>query len=307
MIRDPENRYVIRPPRADDGAVEIWMVKRLSFDTKKDWERTLVSQLRDELARLPWRPDCALSGVFASDDPRSCDAENLLYYNPGSAIFSALPRRLIFERLREVPPPPIPLASTSAYGYYHAYHALPPARRFHYWQADELLARFDRTPVGSLTGDQAGRLVWWSLRQAQDRIEVLTQDRPHTGEFGLHVVVHGAPGRSLKLAGAVKGIIDGVVGAFHEGTTVADAERTAGLLWPKLGPAVPDPEILAEVLTSNQTALFAGPAFKPYATWAQLDPADHLCAAGLVELRNDSQSGRSELSGELFRLRPLPA
>ncbi|HWH43398.1 MAG TPA: hypothetical protein VNT32_01575 [Thermoleophilaceae bacterium] len=306
MIVDPEGRYVIRPARGDDGAVEAWMVKRLAFDTKKDWERTLVSQLRDELARLPWRADCALSGVFASDDPQSCDAENLLYYNPGSAIFSALPHRLIFERLREVPPAPVPLDSTSPCGYYHAYRALPPGRRFYCWQAHELLARFDRIPVGSVTGSQAGRLVWWSLREAQDRIEVLTEDRPHAGEFGVHVVMHAAPGRGLKLAGVVKGLVDGVVGALHQGAATTAAERTAGLLWPKLRPVVPNPRVLAEALTSDRTVLFDGPAFKAHATWVQLDPADHLCAAGLVELRNDSQSGRSELSGEIFRLRPPP-
>lgn len=304
-IADPDGRFVLRPPAASDREVQFWMTARLAYEKKPDWQQCLMRELRAALASVEWAADKTLSGAFATPDQQRCDAENLLFYNPGAAVFSALPRRLMFERAYEVPEPPPELSASADGAYFHAYYSRPLDSEFRFWeQVGTPLASFAPVSVGSLTGDQAGRLVWWWLRQSEHATRVDDSAYPHEDRFGVRLTLAVPVGRGVKLAGIVKPVFDGVIGSFHQGMTNAEVHRGAALLWPKIASAVPDKEALVDALLSDATRVLPGPAYKVHRTSVQLHPADHQCVAGCLQLRESRTTRSRTLTGELFRVTP---
>ncbi len=120
----------------------------------------------------------------------------------------------------------------------------------------------------------------------------------------MNLKLHLPPGTSLKPVSVVKGVVDGVIGSFHQGCHPVDAARCAELLAPKLAPFGVSRRSLTPLLVDAQRALLPGPAFKVHATWVQLDPLDELCDAGRLVVQGDADDQQPQLSGELFALSP---
>ena len=86
--------------------------------------------------------------------------------------------------------------------------------------------------------------------------------------------------------------------------TNADVRHGGGILWPKIASLVRNEDALVDALRSIATRLLPEPAYKVHRTRVQLDPADHLCITGSVELRESPSCRSRTLAGELFRVGP---
>lgn len=88
-----------------------------------------------------------LHGVFISDETSSNqpDAENIAFYNFGSAPFTGANSVLAFERsYAEAPRPPRPLAAPARY--YHVWSVVPENAPFEHWIEDDVVASWKAVP-----------------------------------------------------------------------------------------------------------------------------------------------------------------
>lgn len=298
-----DDPFVVVHSSGIGSPVEVWSQRALSFDAKPAWQKRLVEKLRAALCRLPWSPDLELHATYGTDEPGRYDIENRLFYNVGSSAFSGEPRRLSFERLREVPEERRP-PTAAGYRHYATYDVRPTQAGFRHWKPASRLTTFERVPVSSISGDQASRLVWWAMKTAGIPPDSSPQADDPIERFGLSVVLHLPPHDHVKLTSVVKPIFDGVIGSFHQGCSSQAAPRCSALLAPKLRTVVDDPGQIELQLTSTAGTQLPGPAFKVHSTWVQLDPLDELCDAGELTVSPDATGLVQELSGELFRLEP---
>lgn len=114
--------------------------------------------------------------------------------------------------------------------------------------------------------------------------------------FGIHVIVHATSAGPRSAPAVSETIIDGVIAAFHEGGHPESAEILARRL-----PGRNEDVVRRLLLDRLPSPLFSGAGFQFDGQLIQLDPADHRCVAGIVEIRpRDSESQHVELSGKVF-------
>jgi hypothetical protein len=291
--------YVSRPTR-DSRWVELWAGYQLQFagQRRQPWQEDLAVDLAAAIGALALTPEEPLAGEYATTDTHQCDVENRLFTNPGTKV-TGQPQAIMFERSPEPPPaPPVPIALMDRHLHHYRYR---PSDRWHWWEPDELLARWNRFPR-HLADDGSALPTWLAMRlaAAQGGITVRAPEFVAGTVFGLRVVVHATPAGPRSAAAVSEPLIDGVVSAFHgrdvrpEVVTVLADRVTAKAPW------VSHREVEEFVKTDGP-----GPLFTPSALTRSggFSPADELCYAGAVTIRRDARGPVPEISGELFTLR----
>lgn len=171
---------------------------------------------------------------------------------------------------------------------------------FMHWSHGRRIASFGWTEVEGFKSEKLLAPVWLAVWRGQTEppAPVLAPD----AVFGVRVEVRPPHGRHPVWGGLVKGIVDGVICAFHGHTDVtvlpevvtrlatilpADAEEIDGYLRRK------DRAVLGDVYR----------LVAPYRSGVKWDPADHRCVAGeLIAVPADPGTSHWEIKGEIFEL-----
>jgi hypothetical protein len=279
------------------NAVEAWTGYRIQFDgmERHDWQKVLKAQLKQALIRIAM-PNEPFAGFYDTTNPAVSDVENSLFTNMTGSLPSGI-TVLRFERGTYAPPePPEPIDLVGGHMHYYRYAV---GGEWTTWEADEVLARWDRLPRRVPQDGSAGP-VWLALRDghADGRVNLTGVDLRHDENFGLRLVVHATRQGPRSAISISENLVDGTLAAFH-------ADRYSDALFPALTrrfPSVADEQI-RRAYDRPAGPLFATPAIRPFGKSVQFSPDDERCIVGEVVILQDSRTRWPELSGELFSVR----
>ncbi len=233
--------------------------------------------------RLP--PGRLLHATLTTDDPDPRhDVENVLFYNVGQGAFAAHDSvGLRLERFHRAP---------DGYRYRADYGPGLPTDGFRFWRRGETLADWD---LLSLKNSSLGKAteVWWALGHKISFRRALDPG----AWFGASVTV--ATRFPVKLAGVLKGLIDGVISACvdfdgpHRREISVRLARICGAT----------PEQVSDRLTVQDAPLGRGLVIRLYRNNVMWNPPDHRCLA-IEVLRGKPVGDEAFLSGCLFQIFP---
>jgi hypothetical protein len=281
---------------ASATVVEVWSGYRIQFDGMKRyaWQKLLKAEMKAALIKIAL-PTEYFAGYYDTTDPAVSDVENSLFTNMTGSLPSGI-TQLRFERGSYGPPnPPVPIDLVGGHLHYYRYTV---GGGWTTWDADKVLARWDRVSRRLPLDGSAGP-AWFAIREgfADGRVNLTGKALSADEKFGVRLVVHATRQGPRNAISISENLVDGVLSAFHsDGYTDA--------LFPALKRRflrATDKE-LRRTLDSSARPLFQTPAIRPFGKSVQFSPADERCDVGEVEIRNDSSGRWSELSGEIFTL-----
>ncbi|WP_430231802.1 hypothetical protein [Paraburkholderia tropica] len=245
---------------AEDSTVEMWLARRLPFDTKTIEEKSACARLRAMLKRLGHSESEILSGVYTSLQGGRFDIENVLAYNIGMSSFAQAGRNgMHFRRIWGAP------------------KVSPSGNRFEHHHAYQLVA----SPAKPANGvnlelelsciDDVAR-VWWAVSGTSAANIAAGVRLPVAGRFALHVEV-GMP-QKKRLHNAIKKLLDGIVAALHsEPAPSAEAvDRLARYLSLPVSDVVRRLSDPAVAVLGERSGLV-----RPYRNFVQWHPEDDRC------------------------------
>ncbi|HET9895667.1 MAG TPA: hypothetical protein VFQ44_12130 [Streptosporangiaceae bacterium] len=300
----PQPTYRITEPTSDCMQVQAWSSYPLQFggQRKYPWQDQMAVELRSALVRLTVSGTSVIAGDYLSTDPARCDVENQLFTNLGTSCFPAAVQSIRFERGTGPPPPvPAPITAVGRHLYYYRYHSRAD---WQWWQPDTILARWHRI-TRSLPDDGSARPVWLAMKLAiaTGEIDPVGPALPAGTPFGIRITVHAAPRGPHRVATISESVIDGTIAAFHQAPGAPEAVTVAAALARKI-PSMTAADLEALVTKNPPTPLFPRHPFIVRGPYIQISPDDEHCIAGQVTITHDTSSQHSQLSGEIFTLRP---
>jgi hypothetical protein len=282
--------------RMRSRSVELWTTRRTPFETDQSaQQKAMVRELAPNVASLRCDRSERLHGVFISDETSSKqpDAENIVFYNFGSAPFTAGGSVLAFERsYSQAPPPPRPLKTSAPY--YHIWSVVPENAPFEHWIERDIVATWNDVPF-ELTGD-LGLAAWRSLREHPERVTVVSR-LGMSDRYGIDVTLTAPHGKEPSIVKAVKGLVDGPLAGLQRADHLAP-DVVSRLLRRHWGRPIDEPTLL------NLVSAAAPPQLLPRAPFNKngLDPCDEFCVAGIG--RVVATSGPALMTGKVFRVVP---
>jgi hypothetical protein len=236
-----------------------------------------------------------LHGVFISDETTSKqpDAENIAFYNFGSALFTGADSVLAFERsYAEAPRPPRPLEAPA--GYYHVWSVVPENAPFEHWIEGDVVATWKEVPL-DLTGD-LGLAAWRALREHPERVTVVSE-LGMSDPYGIDVTLTAPRGGEPSIVKAVKGLVDGPLAGLQRADHL-EPDVVSRLLGRHWGRPIDESTLLSLASTAAPRPLLPRAPFNKNG----LDPFDELCVAGIARVA--ATGGPAVVSGKVFRMMP---
>lgn len=278
-------QYAILGPTQNKRIVECWSERRLPFDNLKDWQRKQRSELAEALKRLEANAGETLSALYISpNDNDRFDAENILFYNVGSAAFrkSAI-HGLVFESTVTSAPTPVEGITEEAGRHYHRYELHSGNSDLQYWVPNGEPIRLIAHCNTPLKNDIKPATIWYALKTTG----VLSPPRRLVpfSKFALLVTIK-AETRTINLASIIKPVFDGIISAFHRyvGT---DLEQVSYRLGERLG--VASVETSALLLDDRSALLEDRTVIHLRRDGVQWNPKDDDCVAGAIYFERDPQ------------------
>jgi len=279
-------------------AVELWAGYRVQFDGQErhPWQKTAKAELKEALSRVAV-PNEPFAGYYDTTNPAVSDVENSLFTNMLGSLPSGV-TLLRFERGTYAPPaPPVSIELVGGHLHYYRYAV---GGQWTTWETDEVLARWERLPRRLPLDGSAGP-IWLALRHghADGGVNLTGVGLRPDADFGLRLVVHATRQGPRNAISVSENLVDGTISAFHE-------DRHSDAMFPALTRrfSLLTDEELRRALDHPAGPLFTTPAIRPFGKSVQFSPADERCIIGEVTIRPDSSERWSELSGELFTVRP---
>ncbi|WP_201700322.1 hypothetical protein [Paraburkholderia hiiakae] len=157
--------------------VEMWLTRRLPFDTKTVEEKGVCARLKAAIKRMPNNESKILSGVYTSRQAGRFDIENVLAYNVGMSAFAQAGQNGM--RFQRVWAAPSASPSGEQFEHHHAYElVLPPQRPMNGASLEVQLT----------TLDDVAR-VWWAV-SGTSAVSISSDVKlPIAGRFAMHVEV----------------------------------------------------------------------------------------------------------------------
>lgn len=279
--------------RSSPRAVELWTTTRTRFgDDQSPVQRAMIRTITPQVASLRCGANERLHGIFVSDEvtSRQPDAENIAFYNFGSAPFAGAGSTLGFERsYAAAPAAPRPLDPPARF--FHRWEVVADDAPFASWQEGESVAAWD-VPV-DLAGD-LGLAAWRALREHPDAVEAratLTAAEP----FGIEAVL-AVPGvHQPSVVQAIKGLVDGPLAGLQRADEL-EPEVIARLLRRRRGRPIDEPTLRSLIEAPTPPPVLPRAPFNRNG----LDPCDELCVTGIA--RVVPTVGEARLRGRVFRV-----
>lgn len=282
---------------ATTTAVEVWTGYRVQFGgmERHQWQKTLKAEVKAAFCGIAYS-NAPFTGFYDTIDRAVSDVENSLFTNWLGHLPAGI-TLLRFERGPSAPPePPVDIDRVGGHLHYYRYTI---GGRWTTWDADAVLARWDRVPRRLALDGSAGP-GWMALRhgRADGKVELTGASLYPDENFGVRLTVHATSQGPKNAITVSENIVDGTLAAFH-------SDVLSEALFPNLKgrfPRVTEDE-LRRALDNPIGPLFPTPAIRPFGKSVQFSPADERCIVGEVEIRRDATGSCSELSGELFTVR----
>lgn len=294
-----EGRFLIEGPTLDSPVVQTWADDYIRFEGLPEWQKSLREEIRSRCGQLEPAPGHLLHAAFFGPKHARADVENLALYNIGT--FPIAGRNGIrFEYGGVVPPAP----DGAKYQFCYRYALDSEANSLMHWSRGRTLASFGWAEVEGFKSDNALAPVWLAVWRghAEPVFPVPAPD----ASFGVRVEVRPPHGRQPVWGGLVKGIVDGVICAFHGHTDVTVLPEVVSRL-ARVLPAAAD-EIDGYLRRKDRAVL--GEVHRlvaPYRSGVKWDPADHLCVAGeVIAVPADPRARHWEIRGEIFEVSGIP-
>jgi hypothetical protein len=291
----PEGRFLIQGPTPDSPVVQAWADDYIRFENLPAWQKSLREEIRGRCGKLKPLTGQLLHTTFCGPKRPRADVENLVLYNIGSFPVAGC-NGIRFEYGATVPPAPD--GGEYRFGYCYALEVeMSPLK---HWSQGRPLASFGWTEVEGFKSDKPLAPVWLAVCRggAKQGLPAIAPD----SVFGVRVEVRPPYGRRAVWGGVVKGIVDGVICAFHGHTDTTVLPDVVARL-SKILPAQPE-EIDSYLRRKDRAVL--GEVYRlvaPYRSGVKWDPADHLCVAGEV-IAAPAEPGDAHwaIKGEIFEL-----
>jgi hypothetical protein len=289
-----ERRLWISLGRETGQAVELWTTRRTPFETDQSaQQKAMIRALAPRLQQLRCGEDDRLHGTFTSDEvqSRQPDAENITFFNFGSAPFVGASRALGFERSYEAAPhPPVSLEAPARY--HHTWEVVPFDAPFRHWVERDTVAVWQDLPID--LGADLGLAAWRAVRENAVDVEVLGR---LTAEdyFGITVTLTVPSGHQPSIVKSVKGLVDGPLAGLQRADTLAPDVMTT-LIGRRWGRPMEQTTLAALVAARNPQPILPRPPFNRNG----LDPCDELCVAGIARVATGGD--RTAISGHVFRV-----
>lgn len=271
------------------GPIQLWSRSRLPFEPKGE-DLLMRNELRTALSALSARDGEGVRATLRTPAPprgQSLDAENVLFYNVGSAAFSRSGQRaMAWEWIREEG-----FDSSGIGPHHHRYEIGPAPGEWQAYREVRRLATWDAVACTPLGADAKPTRLWLELVESTRWNVIATL--PGGADFGIRLRLSGA--RS-GLPGIVKPLLDGVVASLH-GHDGSDQENIVRVLSSQLG--VDSARIESALRASERSVLGSRRLLWPRANGVQWNPGDDACVA--VELTSEPGE-RLSISGELVEL-----
>jgi hypothetical protein len=282
--------------RTHSRSLELWTTQRTPFETDQSaQQKAMVRLLAPLVASLRCESFERLHGVFISDETTSKqpDAENIAFYNFGSAPFAGVGSVLAFERgYAAAPQPPQPLEARARY--YHVWSVVPDGAPFDHWIEGAVVATWEEVPF-DLAGD-LGLGAWRALREHPDRVTVVT-DLAVSDRYGIDVTLATPHGREPSVVRAIKGLVDGPLAGLQRADSL-EPDVVSRLLRRRWGRRIDEPTLLSLVTAAVPRPVLPRAPFNKNG----LNPCDELCVAGVARLV--PADGPAVLTGKVFRVGP---
>lgn len=270
------NPYKINGPSPNDRTVECWSSARLPFEPTRDWQKAQRQELAQALKLFEAGAGEALSALYLSPsgDDRF-DAENVLFYNVGTAAFkSSAAFGLEFES--GVASPPTDVDEDGMGGHYHRYEVRKAKTGFRLWRAIGHPIKISASGDFVLKNDTKPSLIWHVLKSSGS-VTPSAKLSP-SAKFALVVTIRGG-GATLNLATAVKPLFDGIISAFHR-YVGNDLDLVSSRLADHLNQG---PDAIASLLLDERLALLDDrTVVHARGDGVQWNPKDDDCVAGAV-------------------------
>jgi hypothetical protein len=276
------------------GALELWTIRRTPFETDQSaQQKAMVRELAPRLQQLRCGENDRLHGIFTSDEVRSRqpDAENIAFFNFGSAPFAGASRTLGFERSYQgAPPSPISLEAPARH--HHSWELVPFDAPFSHWVERDSVASWKNLPIELQA--ELGLAAWRAVRENAVNIDVLGQ---LTAEdyFGITVTLTVPTRHQQSIVKSIKGLVDGPLAGFQRADTVAPEVMTR-LIGRRWGRPMERATLAALVAAHDPPPVLPRPPFNKNG----LDPCDELCVAGIARVVPGGD--RATISGQVFRV-----
>ncbi len=296
---DPNHQWAFVSSAPGEPRVQLWTAWRMPFETDQSEEqRRLVALIAPHLRTLSCGPGQQLHGRFVHEDRngRQPDAENVTFYNwrrgDGQCPFSG--RSLSFER-SYAPPPPAPVQNHLKF--FTEWSVRAAGSDIGGWLETGQLASWS-VPF---TGDTGGRHIWRAIREGGSQVFC---EFPYEGYFGVDIALTLPERSRFDPVEALKGCLDGAIASFHRFPEPL-TEKHRDILrkhahWRGWKPPL-SPGAFEDLATGDlENRLFPGAPFNLNG----LDPSDDRCVVGRLTARQSDESGRPQLSGRIYGLKP---
>lgn len=272
----PMQTYTIKGPSPSGKTVECWSTVRLPFEPTRDWQKAQRRELSQALKLLEAGSGEALSALYVSStgDDRF-DAENVLFYNVGTAAFkNAAASGLEFEG--GIASPPNAPDEDASGRHYHRYEVRKARSGFRLWRATGLPIRISTSGDYELKNDTKPSLIWHTMKSSGSATP--SARLSPSAKFALVVTVRGGS-MALNLATAVKPLFDGIISAFHL-YVGNDLDLVSTRLAERLNQT---PGAIANLLVDDRLALLDDrTVVHARGNGIQWNPKDDDCVAGAV-------------------------
>jgi hypothetical protein len=250
-VREPQYELAV-----SRDSVELWSHVRLPFEPTGTMKQARAV-LRKGIRSMVLDDGHWLAADYVSAQLTFVDVENVLFYNVGPSVFSALvahglTARRVYQEPRVSP-------TRCEYPHYQRYKIDPVVPLA---ESDALLT-FECPPLTSRTKPHD---VWWAASRAS-----VAGTAEVSGRYWLDVQVPGSA--SLTLAASMKPLLDGVISALHqvhELDHVAIERLSSATRWA-------ESEIVERLRRPAAPILESRCVVRSYREFIKWDPADDMC------------------------------
>ena len=279
--------------RSSPDSVELWTTTRTPFGgDQSPAHKAMIREITPLVAALRCGRGQRLHGLFVSDDvnTRQPDAENIAFYNFGSAPFLGAGSVVGFERsYAAAPPSPRPLSSPARF--FHRWSVIAHDAPFGHWKEGELVASWD-VPID--VAADLGLAAWRALREHPDAVEVRTK-LTATEPFGIEAILVIPGDRLPSVVQAIKGLVDGPLAGLQRADDL-DPQVVTRLLTRRWGRPIDETTLRSLACAPKPPPILPRGPFNRNG----LDPCDERCVAGIA--RVIPTDGDAHLRGRVFRL-----
>ena len=289
MTINYNEKYIIKKPLSNNNQTEMWADEYIPFEPK-GLHMQMRNDLRYAIREMVRETEGVLYASYVSDSDKFCDAENVLFYNIGTSVFTPLCKNgICFER---------------GFGKVRADGENIKPHYYHYsqgsnsrlWQEKEVLAVWKNVNmVSTPTSNSKPYLFWQSLKSG----EMTCTPKKVCENHGLSVSLNVPEKAWCNLSTLMKPLLDGIISVFHQHKGRLDDDTLSRLS----NVTALDKGKLEHLLCESRTAALGDrTVISAYRDGIKWNPEDDKCVMAKIMINRIEQQSEWSFSGKLFTI-----